>query len=359
MGEGDGTDYLPAGATVESVETAPDIPAVFAVWAGERSAYLARTTVLGRRLRRVMKLWNLAEVVTRIEYWPVYSRLEAALCHYFAARRLFPGDYARRVKLPTPAYVKLILSNRFPRTQVTSRLAGGPSMYYGPFRTRAAAEAFETGCLELFQLRRCQEDLDPSPTHPGCVYGEMNLCLRPCQRITGEAEYASEVRRAGEFLTADGLTMLRSARAARDRFSEEMDFEEAARQHRRIEKIEAALALRDGLARELDRLNGVAITPGGGGTVKLWFVSKGWWQAPRETGFLDAGGSVDHQLREAAAAIETVARRVLDRPETLASLARRRVAPGMGGEWLGFEDFSRIPYRKFSNAVTRVRKGEA
>ena len=76
-------------------------------------------------------------------------------------------EYERLVKLRMPAYVKLILSNEFPRTQVTTRLAAGPALYYGPFRTRAAAELFENQFLDLFQIRRCQENLEPSPQHRG------------------------------------------------------------------------------------------------------------------------------------------------------------------------------------------------
>ena len=53
----------------------------------------------------------------------------------------------------------------------------------GRFEPRGAAELFENQFLDLFQIRRCQENLEPSPQHPGCIYGEMNRCLRPCQQV--------------------------------------------------------------------------------------------------------------------------------------------------------------------------------
>ena len=46
---------------------------------------------------------------------------------------------------------------------------------------------------------------------------------------------------------------------ARDRFSSEMEFEEAARQHKRLEKVQQVLKLRDDLARDIEQLNGVAV----------------------------------------------------------------------------------------------------
>ncbi len=120
-------------------------------------------------------------------------------------------------------------------------------------------------------MRRCQEDLEPAPEHPGCIYGEMGMCLRPCQQVVGPAEYGHEVARVVEFLRSGGRSLLEAIERSRDRLSEEMMFEEAARQHKRLEKVLEVLKLRDELARDVERLNGVAITrsrgAGGGGDV--------------------------------------------------------------------------------------------
>ena len=53
-------------------------------------------------------------------------------------------------------------------------------------------------------------------------------------------------------------------------------FEEAARQHKRFEKVQDVLRLRDELARDVDRLNGVAITRSlAPDAVEMWFVRDG------------------------------------------------------------------------------------
>src|SRR5580700_8858392 len=264
----------------EAMDALPNSDAVFLVSAGDRSAYLAKTSMLRRRLLRILKpadglrrSLNLRDVVTRVEYWLTASRFESMLLHYALAKRHYPDDYLRLVKLRMPAYVKLILANEFPRSQVTTRLSGGAGLYYGPFRTRAAAELFENQFLDLFQMRRCQENLEPSPQHPGCIYGEMNRCLRPCQQVVTREEYLSETARVEEFLTGNGAALISVASAARDRLSGEMNFEEAARQHKRLERIQSVLALRGDLACDIDRLYGVAIAPCLlPDSVYLWFV---------------------------------------------------------------------------------------
>jgi hypothetical protein len=350
----------------EAMNALPNSGAVFLVSAGDQSAYLAKTSMLRRRLLRILKpagplrrSLNLREVVTRVEYWLTASRFESMLLHYALAKRHFPDDYLRLVKLRLPAYVKLVLANEFPRSQVTTRLGGGAALYYGPFRTRAAAELFENQFLDLFQVRRCQENLEPSPQHPGCIYGEMNMCLRPCQQVVGREEYMSEVERVREFLSGDGTSLVSVTSAARERLSHEMNFEEAARQHKRLESIQQVLALRDDLVCDIDRLYGVAVAPSAAPDgVLLWFQCQGSWQAPIEFP-LTSHISLDHRLRELVASLEPVAATLLEKQEHLALLARWHYSTWSDGEWIGFHDLAQMPYRKLVRAISRVRqKGE-
>ena len=363
---------VPEPATIErdgldeSIAAVPNSDAVFVVWAGDRSAYLAKTSMLRRRLLRILKpggaqgrSLNLRDVATRVEYWLTSSRFESMLLHYALARRYFPEDYVRLVKLRMPAYVKLILSNEYPRTQVTTRLGGGRGIYYGPFRTRASAELFENQSLDLFQIRRCQENLEPSPQHPGCIYGEMNMCLRPCQQVVSQEEYMSEVGRVEEFLTGDGAALLASTSAARDRLSQEMNFEEAARQHKRLERIQEVLAQRDDLVSDIDRLYGVAVAPAAAAdSVLLWFVCQGSWQAPVEFA-LTSNVSLDQRLRELVASIAPVPAPQVERQEHLALLARWHYSTWSDGEWIGFHSLEQAPYRKLVRAISRVRQKTA
>ncbi|HYL72741.1 MAG TPA: hypothetical protein VEU96_00970 [Bryobacteraceae bacterium] len=362
---------IPGAAVLEisnlddAIAALPNTDAVFLVRAGDRSAYLAKTSMLRRRLLRILKpadglrrSLNLREVVTQVDYWLTASRFESALLHYSLARQHYPDDYLRLVKLRMPAYVKLILANEFPRTQVTTRLSGGRGLYYGPFRTRASAELFESQFLDLFQIRRCQENLEPSPQHPGCIYGEMGKCLRPCQQVVSPAEYQGEVHRVEEFLTGDGATLVGNASAARDRLSQEMDFEEAARQHKRVERIQEVLALRDDLVGDIDRLYGIAVAPcTKSDHVLLWFVCQGSWQAPRRFP-LTSHISLDQRLRELVASIEPVAAPLAEKQEHLALLARWHYSTWSDGEWIGFHGLDQVPYRKLVRSISRVKSSK-
>jgi excinuclease ABC subunit C len=349
----------------EAIAQVPNNPAVFLLWPREGDPYLAKTTLLRRRLLRLLKerekpsrLLNLRHTVRRIEYTLTGSALESAIQMYELARRHFPKTYLDLLKLRMPTYIKLVLSNEFPRSQLTTHLGRAPALYFGPFRSRASAEKFESQFLDLFQMRRCQEDLIPSPEHPGCIYGEMGMCLRPCQQVVGRDEYLHETDRVAEFLKTGGHSLLDIIESARDRYSEDMLFEEAARQHKRLEKVQEVLKLRDDLARDIGRLHGVAITASAApNSVELWIVREGQWQAQRRLSFEVLEGkpvSLDGKLRETFATMPMRQLATRERQEYLALLARWYYSSWRDGEWLPIEDLANLPYRKLVHAISRV-----
>jgi excinuclease UvrABC nuclease subunit len=349
-----------------ALESVPNNPAVFLLWPSEGAPYLSKTALLRRRLLRLLKererpsrLLNLRHTVARIEYRLTASAFESAIVFYEQARLHFPESYLDLMKLRMPPYVRIVLANEFPRSQITTHLTR-TGLHFGPFRTRASAERFESQFLDLFQMRRCQEDLVPSPDHPGCIYGEMAMCLRPCQQVVGPAEYAHEIGRVVEFLHTDGRSLLESIAHSRDRLSEDMLFEEAARQHKRYEKVQEVLRLRDELARDIDGLHGVAITRSlAPDAVELWLVRDGWWCAPERFGFEVVEGkpvSLDRKLRETLACAAPLKLTIRERQEYLALLARWYYSTWCDGEWLPFESYDSIPYRKIVNAISRVAR---
>ena len=354
----------PVIALPDQIDSIPDAPAVFLLWAAEGKPYLARTALLRRRLRRLLserdratRVLNLRGVVERIEYWRTASQLESSLIHLDLAQKYFPEDWPRITRIRPPVFVKLTLENPFPRLMVTSRLGRG--MFFGPFPSRAPAERFEDAVLDLFQIRRCEENLVPAPEHPGCIYGEMNRCLRPCQMAVSAEEYRSEVSRVEQFLTTRGGSLVDSAVAARDRASAEMHFEEAERLHLRVEQIHAVQAFAGDLAASLTELRGVAVMPSAEfDAVDLWFLNRGSWLRPRTLELAEAAGqSMDQRLREIVATLEPAG---APNPEHLAILMRWHGSSWRDGEWIGFESMEKVPYRRLVNAIGRVharRKG--
>jgi excinuclease UvrABC nuclease subunit len=343
------------------LEALPNTHGVYLIFPRTGKPYLARTKVLRRRLKRLIA--TLQGAVERIEYQLTGSRLEAQFLVWALARLHFGPGYREAIRLRLPPYVKLILTNVFPRTTVTTHLGRARAMYFGPFRNRSTAARFEFEFLDLFQLRRCQEDLIPSPSHPGCIYGEMGRCLRPCQEVVGAEEYRNEVARVADFLRTGGRSLAGPAESARERLSAEMDFEGAALMHARCKRIGEVIAQRDEMAGDLEHLNAIAVVPSAEkDAVNLGWLRDGYWKGFSTIEFQMTEGkpfSLDARLRELATVVDAEpSGNPLERMEQLAILARWRYSGWCDGELMMVDDWAKIPYRRLVNAVARIAHGQ-
>lgn len=258
-------------SAAETLDVIPALSGVFALSGHDANAqpYLTRAADLRRRITRMLappdsqsKRLNLRDRVARIEYTVTGSEFESALTLYYASLEIFGADEARRrLKLRTPYFLRFAVENAFPRVYSTNRLSKRAlANFYGPFPSRAAADRYCDAVLDLFKLRRCYEDLSPYPEHPGCIYGEMNKCLAPCNRAhtaEGAAEYAAEAAAVHAFFETHGRSVLDKLTAEREQASAEMEFERAAEIHVQHQKVKAAADLADELVQPIPRLRGV------------------------------------------------------------------------------------------------------
>ena len=266
------------GSASEILRDVPAAPGVVCLRGEQAGAqpYLTRAADLRRRLRRLLeapetldesgrpvlsKRLNLRERVRWMEWTRTGSEFESGVVLYCAARAIFGAEEARRrLRLHPPFVVRITMTHEHPRVYVTNRLTRKSlAESVGPFPSRAAAERYSEAVLDLFKLRRCWEDLEVRPDHPGCAYGEMKMCMEPCKGACPAEDYAAETRRVHDFLWTRGESMLEEIAAKREAASEAMDFEAAAALHKQWEKAKAAAGFADELVRPLRELRAVIV----------------------------------------------------------------------------------------------------
>jgi excinuclease ABC subunit C len=252
----------------------PDAPAVFSLGFGERrEPYIARTSNLRRRLQRMLapegalsRRLQLLPFVRQIAWSPYGSEFEASLLLYreivdaFAAKD--SATVRKRLRLRPPAYLRMAMENDFPRLFATNRyVRSAADRSFGPFPTRAAAERACDAILDLFQLRRCVEDLHPYPEHPACPYFEMKKCLAPCNQTCTPDRHHAEADAVFDTLRTHGASLLASLERERAAASEALEFESASAIHQRYEKAEMALRELPESVRLLSELSAIIVQP--------------------------------------------------------------------------------------------------
>jgi hypothetical protein len=290
----------------------PARPALFAIEPRTElmgaQPYLLRSANLRQRLARLLgppepasKRLNLREFAGRVRYRVVGSPFELSFLHWQHARDPWPAAYRERLRLRPPAVLKVSLANAYPRCYATRRISAN-GFYFGPFPSRRAADAFASGFLDLFKIRRCQIKIRRDPSFPGCMYSEMKMCLAPCFAGCTKEDYDVEVGRVVAFLATCGASLTAEYEREREAASEALDFERAAAVHRRIEKASEALRGLPELARRLDDLNAVVLQRAAEeDTVAVFLVRAGRIEEPRLLRFAELASeprSVEHILRE-------------------------------------------------------------
>ncbi len=366
--------FDPSAGAQSSFDLFPPQPAVFAVFlkgasGSESPPYLSRTMDLRRRLTRLLgerapaaglsqtldsparsKRLSLREIACRIDYEPVGSNFEARWLLYELNRLYYPAVYRQRLRLKPPALLKLNLLNRFPRCYPTRRIANDGALYYGPFASRVAAERFAAEFLDLFKIRRCVEDLDPDPAHPGCIYSQMRMCLAPCYKGCTDDEYRQEVGRVIAFMDSEGRSLVRALEAEREQSSAALDFEQAARVHRRLDKIREVLRLRPGLARNLAELHAVIVQRGAGPkSVAFFRVNSGELRGPATLSLDQKVSSpvpLDEQIRKL---LDSIGPRAAPAAEIApqSDSGRRNAGPPSSTRWEHLSLLARWHYSSF------------
>jgi excinuclease ABC subunit C len=261
-----GFDPAHAGETLAQL---PRAAAVFALYGADAHAepYIGRTPNLRGRLERLLqpspkhpRRLQLAGRVRRIEWRLTGSEFESLLKQFTLLEQVFGAKVLDRMHLRAPAFVRFLGGNPYPRITVTNRPSQREADWaYGPFPSRAAAERYAEEALKLFLLRRCTDDLDPNPSHPGCVYSEMKMCLAPCYQGCTDERYAKEAAHVQEFFASRGESRLVQLRTERDAASANLEFEQAAALHAQVQKVESVRAMSSELVRPLSKLRAVIL----------------------------------------------------------------------------------------------------
>jgi len=247
----------------------PTSSAVFALYGAEAHAepYIGRTPNLRGRLERLLqpsakhpRRLQLAGRVRQIRWRLTGSEFESLLLQFELLQNVYGAKALERMHLGAPAFVRFMGGNPYPRITVTNRPSQREAGWaYGPFQSRASAERFADEALKLFLLRRCTEELDPNPAHPGCVYSEMKMCLAPCYQGCSDERYAEEAEAVKQFLATRGESRLVQLRTQRDTASANLEFESAAAAHTQVVRVESVRALASELVRPLAQLRAVVL----------------------------------------------------------------------------------------------------
>ena len=176
-----------------------------------RVLYVGKATNLRTRVRAYFstddrrKVPQLLRETQRIDHVRCAHPLEAAVRELRLIGELQPRFNRRAKGWRQYAYLRLTMSERFPRLAVVREAVPAAGLHVGPLASARAAGELRDAVESALPLRRCRRRLGPRAQLGGspCVAAQLGVAASPCSGLTAAADYAAIVAVAVRALTRD------------------------------------------------------------------------------------------------------------------------------------------------------------
>ena len=234
----------------EKAAQLPELPGVYLFKdAGGTVVYVGKARSLRNRVRSYFlesrwtdaKTGSLAREIADLETIVVANEREALSLEHNLIKQYKPKFNVVLRDDKTYPYIKLSLSEKYPRIYFTRRVKKDGSLYFGPYFPPSLARRILQFIHKRFLIPSCFVDLTKSHPRP-CLQYYIHRCLGPCVAgLTTDDRYAEAVRDVRMFLDGRRRDLMKSIEERMLSASAGERFEEAASYRdllRTIEDIE-------------------------------------------------------------------------------------------------------------------------
>ena len=200
--------------------------------------YVGKAINLRNRLRSYFRAnigrgpWidRMVSLIQRFEYIVTDSELEALVLENNLIKEHRPKYNTMLVDDKTYPYIKVTVSEEYPRVLFSREMKKDKAKYFGPYTSATAVKDTIELINRLNHLRTCNKVLprDMNTDRP-CLNYHIHQCMAPCQGYISKEDYARQVDDALDFLNGNDNKILKSLESQMQEAAEKMEYEEAAK----------------------------------------------------------------------------------------------------------------------------------
>ena len=207
--------------------------------------YVGKAKVLPNRLRTYFgspanlpnKTRRMMGLVTDFECIVTDSEAEALILENTLIKRYRPRYNARLKDDKTYPYLKIDLSEEFPRIYITRKVAKDGARYFGPFATAGTVRQTMDLVKRLFPYRSCTKVITGTDPRP-CLEYFINRCVAPCSGYASREDYAKVIQQVIKFMEGDTEAVTSELSQNMEQAAEALEFERAAVLRDRIRAVQ-------------------------------------------------------------------------------------------------------------------------
>ncbi len=220
----------------------PQTPGVYLMKsAAEKIIYVGKAKRLRSRVRSYLnpnlldgKTQLLVRNIEVIDYILTGTEAEAFLLEASLIKKHRPRYNIRLKDDKAYPYIRLSLSDPFPRFYLARKVANDGSQYFGPYTSGYVV------LNQSFKVRDCTDHFMKSRKRP-CMTHQIGACTAPCVNLVDEKSYGKQVKKAKKFLEEETTTVIEKLKKEMFQLADEEKFELAARFRDSISAIERVL----------------------------------------------------------------------------------------------------------------------
>ena len=221
----------------EELKKLPAQPGVYLMHdAKDEIIYVGKAISLKNRVRqyfqssrnKTAKIEQMVSRIARFEYIVTDSELEALVLECNLIKEHRPRYNTMLKDDKTYPYIKVTVSEEYPRLLFSRQMKKDKNKYFGPFTSAGAVKDTIELMRKIYRIRSCSRKL---PQEIGkerpCLYYHMHQCDAPCQAYISKEEYGQSVRQVLEFLNGHYEPVMGYLEEKMMAASDAMEFEKA------------------------------------------------------------------------------------------------------------------------------------
>ncbi len=275
---------MPIPLIEHRLQSAPEKPGVYLMKdAQDNVIYVGKALVLRNRLRSYFgspsghapKIRRLVPQIADFEFIVTDTEAEALILENTLIKKYKPRYNARLKDDKTYPFLKIDLSEEFPRVYITRQVARDGARYFGPFASAGSVRHTMDLVKKLFPYRSCTKTITGTDPRP-CLEYFIHRCVAPCSGYASRDEYADVIKQVIMFMEGNTDVVTRGLRDSMAEASEKLEYERAGVLRDQIRSIERVAEQQKMDSQPVGDLDAIAMAQEGNEAwVETFFIRRG------------------------------------------------------------------------------------
>jgi len=227
------------------LQAVPDTPGVY-LFRDSRSQviYVGKALRLRDRLRSYFTpgyapTAQVAELIRKahdFEFVTTANEVEALVLENDFIKNYRPRYNIRLKDDKNYLYLKVPITEEFPRVHYSRRVQKDGALYFGPYTSALSLRSTVKSIRQLLPFRTCSDEIFKQ--HKVCLDFHIKRCPGPCERRISSEDYKARINEVALFMEGRSDLLGRELRERMEAAADRLDFENAARYRDQLHSIE-------------------------------------------------------------------------------------------------------------------------